>query len=66
VHGLGRGRNDRQAVGSAIAMVKFLRRVDVGDVVGLGGEGHDRASGHDAIGPRRHYARDLKIAHRPD
>ena len=36
VHRIGRGRDDRQPVGPAVGVVEFLRRVDVGDVVGAG------------------------------
>ena len=40
MHGIGRRRNDRQAVGPAVGVVQLLRRVDVGDVVGLAGKLH--------------------------
>ena len=42
--GLRRRRDDRQAVGPAVGVVQFLRRVDVIDVVGLRGEQHGPGS----------------------
>ena len=40
------GRHDRQAIGPAVGMVQLLRRVDVVDRVGAGGELHGGPSVH--------------------